>query len=77
MGIPGFFGFIGKYNDRATNDEKMIINKIKQLERQTEQGTQNKSHLFLDFNGAVYTALHKNKVKKKRNQYLCLLTKLF
>ena len=56
MGIPGFFGFIRKYNDQTTDDEKIIKNKIDENENTS-------SHLFLDFNGGIYTAYHKNKVK--------------
>lgn len=56
MGIPGFFGFIRKYNDHTTDDGKIIKNKLTST-------INTKTHLFLDFNGGIYTAYHKNKVK--------------
>lgn len=63
MGIPGFFGFISKYNDRATDEQKIIKKTITQLE-----GNPNgRVHLFLDFNGAVYTALHKSNAKTEES----------
>lgn len=46
MGIPGFFGFIRKHKD-------IIRAKLDDAARQ---------HLFLDFNGTIYTVLKKNTI---------------
>lgn len=46
MGIPGFFGFIKKHKE-------IIRAKLDDAARQ---------HLFLDFNGAIYTVLKKNTI---------------
>lgn len=67
MGIPGFFGFIKKYNDHY--DIKIIKKCIEELKTNLDENkeeivvdTNFHKHLFLDFNGAIYTAYHKNKV---------------
>jgi 5'-3' exoribonuclease 1 len=47
MGIPGFFSYIKKHNS-------IIKNKLEDISRR---------HLFLDFNGAIYTVLKKHNIK--------------
>ena len=68
MGIPGFFGFIKKYND--SYNIKIIKKSIDELKTNYKEGKELDiksrdfdKHLFLDFNGAIYTAYHKNKVE--------------
>jgi 5'-3' exonuclease len=68
MGIPGFFKLIRKYNviyDHEGNEVSrgMGGNIIKISIPEEHNGVATKQHLFLDFNGGIYTAYHKNNVK--------------
>ena len=68
MGIPGFFGFIRKYNQNGE-----IIKATLPFP---------KCSLFLDFNGAIYTAYYKYKHKSMDSiinnvlNYLDILVKI-
>ena len=75
MGIPGFFSFIRKYNNPSDTKNSIIKTKLTTILENEEDNQQQpdepinttdiqiNNHLFLDFNGAIYTALHKNDVK--------------
>jgi len=81
MGIPGFFGFIRKYNNSTDKRNAIIKTELPNNKKNKEDCENNESredreenetdnveieyhkHLFLDFNGGIYTALHKNDVK--------------
>ena len=62
MGIPGFFSFLKKYNNIANDD--LDDNFIKKhLVKQDETISDYNYHLFLDFNGAIYTAYDSKTIK--------------
>lgn len=62
MGIPGFFSFLKKYNNIANDD--LDDNFIKtHLVKQDETISDYNYHLFLDFNGAIYTAYYSKTIK--------------
>ena len=70
MGIPGMYRFIEKYNDVKYVSENGIIGTVIKsglpIENEYEPITKTKvpmnmnEHLFLDFNGGIYTAFHNN-----------------
>ena len=70
MGIPGFFGFIRKYNN-PNNPNSLIKNKIyhnsSNHNNNHNQEKPIKQHFFLDFNGAIYTVNHKYKPKTEES----------
>jgi len=76
MGIPGFFGFIRKYNN-PNDPNSLIKNKI------YNQSSNTRQHFFLDFNGAIYTVNHKYKPKTEESlasltlNYLDTLVKIY
>ena len=84
MGIPGFFGFIKKYNNPKNTDSLIktkipnkteIPNKINNDEPpniRSNHITINNYHFYLDFNGAVYTV--NNKYKPKTEESLVIHT---
>ena len=62
MGIPGFFGFLKKYNNTYNDD--LDDNFIKpNILKSDEKGCGFNYHFFLDFNGAIYTAYYSKTIK--------------
>lgn len=62
MGIPGFFGFLKKYNN--IYNDNIDDNFIRPNIVKTDQILNDFDfHLFLDFNGAIYTAYYSKTIK--------------
>ena len=64
MGIPGFFGFIRKYHKPDAGDNIIKTEFTEEFQNIT------KKHLFLDFNGGIYTVYNKYKHEIKTNDAL-------
>ena len=64
MGIPGFFGFIRKYHKPDAGDNIIKTEFAEEFQNTT------KKHLFLDFNGGIYTVYNKYKEEIKTNEAL-------
>jgi len=65
MGIPGFFGFLKKYNNTHNDDLDDNFIKPNILKSDDKCGVFN-YHFFLDFNGAIYTAYYSKTIKTER-----------
>ena len=71
MGIPGFFAFLKKYNNSGNSSNRnhgscanLDNNFIKtSIVKQNEIYNDFNYHLFLDFNGAIYTAYYTKNIK--------------